>query len=209
MERFENIQQHLATYTEMGDQPVFTDAHGARFVDEKGEEYLCLNDISCILGYRHPRFTAGTAELMQTQLLCHAGMFSEAKEKLIRNFMEVTHHDFDKIMIAGSGGETVDWAIKIARRYTGREEIVSFRNALHGRSFAGAFISDTPHRKDGFGSGLQHVRFWDDPADGRAFEPAAGDGHKIAAVIIEPYQALSGMDTPSREYWQWLRAYTQ
>lgn len=209
MERFEGIRQHLATYAGNAGQPVFTDAHGAYLTDENGLDYLCLNDISSILGYRHPRFTAGTAELMRTQLLCHAGVFSAQKETLIRHFMEVTHGDFERLHITGSGGEVVDWALKIARRCTGRDGIVAFRNALHGRSFAGAYISDTPLRKEGFGTGLEHVRFWDDPGDGRAFEPAAGDGRDIAAVIIEPYQALSGMDAPCAAYWQWLREYTR
>lgn len=209
IERFQGIRQHLATYIDSGEQPVFTNAYGAHFIDENGQDHLCLNDISCILGYRHPRFTAGTAELMQTQLLCHASMFSEPKETLIRNFMEATHGDFDKLLITGSGGEAVDWALKIARRFTGRDRLVSFRSALHGRSFAGTCISDTPNRKEGFGSGLHNVCFWDYPADGRTCEPAAGNGEDIAAIIIEPYQALSGMDTPSAAYWQWLRSYTK
>lgn len=209
MERFSYIRNHLVTCPETPDETVFTSARGAKLIAEDGTEYLCLNDISSILGFNHPRFTREVSELVKTQLLCHAGMFSEPKERLIRNFMEVTHGDFDSIMIAGSGGETVDWSVKIARRVTGRDGIISFRHALHGRSFAGAFLSDTPARKDGFGSGLMNTHFWDFPSDGRAFEPSADEYSDIAAIIIEPYQAIGGMDSPSPEYWKWLRAYTR
>lgn len=209
MERFPNIKNHLATYSENGDQTVYTDAHGARFTDENGQEYLCLNDISSVLGFRHPRFTQGAAELVRTRLLCHAGQFSEEKERLLGRFMASTHGDFDRVMIESSGGAAVDWSIKIARRFTGRDGIVSFTKSLHGRSFTGTWLSDTPARRDGFGSGLEHTYFAQYPSDGRENDPALYGLTDIAAIIIEPYQALSGMDSPSKAYWKWLREYTK
>lgn len=206
---YEHIATHLITCSPEAEKITFTKAFGTRFVDENEKEYINLNDISCVLGYGHPTFTREMSHLVQTKMMGHPGMFSPDKEQLIRRFMEVTHGDFDKIFFAGSGGEVVDWSLKAARRCTGRDGIISFTNALHGRSFAGAFISGTPIRKEGFGSGLQNITFWEYPEDGRPFEPACADCRDIAAVIIEPYQALGGMVTPSREYWQWLRKWTR
>lgn len=205
---YPNIQSHLITCPPEAEEITFTKAEGITFTDEIGKQFLNLNDISCALGYGHPRFTRTLSELVQTRMLGHMGAFSPEKETLIANFMDITDHQFDKIFFAASGGEVVDWAIKAARRCTGRDGIISFRNALHGRSFAGAWVSGTPARKVGFGSGLEHVSFWDYPEDGRSFEPEADACNDIAAVIIEPFQALGGMVSPSKEYWQWLRRYT-
>lgn len=207
--QYTNIKNHLMTYSEAADQAVYVSAEGARFTDEAGKTYLNLNDISCVLGYGHPEFTRRLSQLVQTQMLGHFGTLSAQKEQLIQNFMEVTRGDFDKILFAGSGGEVVDWAIKAARRCTGRDGIISFDHALHGRSFAGAWISGIPLRKEGFGSGLEHVYFWPSPGDGRPSEPTADTYSDIAAVILEPYQAAGGMASPSAEYWQWLRQYTR
>lgn len=208
MERFENIRNHLIVCPPGADDTVYTRAEGIRFTDEAGRTYRNLNDISCVLGYGHPRFTRELSRLVTEKMLAHGSMMSPEKERLIQNFMNVTDHNFDKILFTGSGGEVVDWAIKAARRVTGRDRIITFRNALHGRSFAGAWISDTPLRKEGFGSGLQNITFWDCPSDGRPCQPDAGDLSDAAAVIIEPYQA-SGMGAPSAEYWKWLREYTK
>lgn len=206
---YTNIKNHLITYSPLADQGVYSRAAGARFWDEGGKCYINLNDISCALGYGHPEFTRRVTDAVQGKLLGHFGTLSRDKEQLIANFMEVTGGNFDKIFFAASGGEVVDWSIKAARRCTGRDGIISFRNALHGRSFAGAWISGTPARKEGFGTGLENVHFWDYPEDGRALEPTADAFQDIAAIIIEPYQALGGMVSPSKEYWQWLRQYTR
>lgn len=206
---YANIKNHLITYSEQADQAVYVRAEGARFTEESGKTYINMNDISCVLGYGHPNFTDRLAQLAQTNMLGHFGVLSSEKERLIQNFMDVTGGDFDKIFFAASGGEVVDWSIKAARRCTGRDGIISFHNALHGRSFAGAWISGTPARKAGFGTGLQNVTFWEYPGDGRAFEPEADDCADVAAIIIEPYQALGGMASPTKEYWQWLRRFTE
>lgn len=208
MTRYPNIRKHYMTYSEGAAEVSVVSARGASFTDDSGSTFLNLNDISCILGYQHPRFTQGVSQMMLTHQLGHFGQCAPEKETLTANFMEVTHGDFDKLLIAGSGGETVDWAIKAARRATGRDGIVSFQNALHGRSFAGAYVSGIPTRKEGFGSGLEHVYFWDYPMDGRSCEPTADQYTDLAGIIIEPIQAL-GMSTPSPEYWQWLRQYTK
>lgn len=205
---YPNIREHLMTCSG-GAEPVFTRAEGSSFYDEAGDGYLCLNDISCILGYGHPKFSAAVAQAAMTKSLVWPTSFSPEKEQLIANFMEVTHGDFDKILFSSSGGEAVDWAVKVARRHAGRDGIISFRKALHGRSFAGAWLSDTPGRKDGFGTGLEHTYFWDSPGDGRPMEPKAEDFTDIAGIILEPYQAIGGMASPSPEYWQWLRQFTK
>lgn len=208
MQQYDQIKEHLLTYSPAANQTVYRAAQGVRFIDEDGNSRINLNDIACVLGYGHPRFTQTLAQLVQTKMLGHAGVLSPDKEQLIANFMRATHGDFHKLLVTGSGGETVDWAIKAARRATGKDGVISFRNALHGRSFAGAYISDIAFRKEGFGSGLEHVYFWDYPGDGRACEPEADTFTDIAAVIIEPYQA-GGMASPSKAYWQWLRRYTE
>lgn len=207
--RFPNIEDHLMTYHPAATSTVFTGGQGIRCYAENGQAYLNLNDISCVLGYGHPRFTQTLSKLVTTKLLAHPGMFSPEKEKLVQHMMQVTHGDFDKLLVTSSGGEVVDWALKAARRATGRDGIVSFRHALHGRSFAGAYISDIPFRKEGFGSGLANVTFWDYPSDGREMEPAAEACSDIAAIIIEPYQAAGDMASPSKAYWQWLRRFTR
>lgn len=123
---YANITNHLMTFMPGSEQTECVKAEGISFTDAQGKTWLNLNDISCVLGYNHPRFTSNLVEAVQTKALGHLGSVSVDKELLIQNFMESTHGDFEKILITSSGGETVDWSVKAARRHTGRDGIISF-----------------------------------------------------------------------------------
>lgn len=202
-------EKHLLTCRPSEDNVEFVKAYGCTYEDPDGRKFLNLNEISCVLGYGHPKFNERVSQAVLSQMIAHGGNVSKKKGELIWNFLEVTRGELPKMFFAASGGEVVDWSIKLARRVTGKDGIISFHKALHGRSFAGAYISGTPTRKEGFGSGLSNVYFWDYPADGEALEKAAGQYEDIAAIIIEPHQAIGGMVSPSKEYWKWLREYTR
>lgn len=203
---YPNIKKHLIT---CGDQKELTikEAFGSNYIDDEGNKFLNVNDISCVLGYYHPDFNKRVADAALHKSLGHLSNYSKEKERLIERLMIKTNNNFNKIFFAGSGGEVVDWSIKLSRRATGKDGIISFNDALHGRSFAGAYISGTPLRKEGFGSGLNNIYFWDFPKGDKEIEENASNYKDIAGIIIEPLQALGGMIIPNKNYLKWLRKY--
>lgn len=206
-QEFLNTKNHLVTCTNNSKVSTVKESFGCSFIDDEDNKYLNVNDISCVLGYMHGDFTKGLGEIALSKTLGHLSSFSFEKEKLISRLIDLTNNNFEKIFFAGSGGEVVDWSIKLARRATGKDTIISFNNSLHGRSFAGAFLSGVPLRKEGFGTGLSNVYFWDFPKGDKEFEENADDYKDVAGIIIEPLQALGGMIIPNQRYLKWLRKY--
>lgn len=205
--KYPYTNRHLSTILETSNELEIKRAWGCRYLDDSNREYLNLNDISCVLGYRYPKFVSRVSNNILNYNLGHISNYSNEKEKLIIRLFELTNNNFDKIFFAGSGGEIVDYSIKLARRTTKKDTIVSFNNSLHGRSFAGAYLSGVPTRKEGFGTGLSNVIFWDFPKKDEEFKYSNVDAKDIAGIIIEPLQALGGMVVPTKKYWKELREY--
>lgn len=148
---------------------------------------------------------------------------------LAEKLNEITPGSFEKrTMLLNSGAEAVENAVKIAKYATGRNGILCFDNAFHGRTFMGmALTSKVAPYKTGFGSPVSDVHRIPFP---NAYRMAGGDQdlanrmvldglkeafmnrfdpNEIAAVIFEPTQGEGGFVTANKAFFEELRALTQ
>jgi acetylornithine/N-succinyldiaminopimelate aminotransferase len=102
-----------------------------------------------------------------------------------------------KAFLCNSGAEAVEAALKLARKHTGRHEIIGARHGFHGRTYGALAATWRPRYKKPFAPGLagfKHVRY-NSP---RALEKAISS--KSAAFIVEPIQGEEGVITPDPGY---------
>lgn len=105
------------------------------------------------------------------------------------------------VYLVNSGSEAVEGALKIAKKYTGRRQIVAFRNAYHGSTHGALSIMGNEEYRNAFQPLLPevlHLRFND-------LQDLAQITEGTACVILEPVQAEAGVRIPSREYLKALR----
>ena len=110
----------------------------------------------------------------------------------------------DSIYFLNSGSEAVEGALKLAKRYTGRTEIVSMRRAYHGSTHGSLSIMGTPEGeewKGAFRPLLPDVR----AINFNCFEDLAQITKRTACVITEPIQGEAGVHAPQDGYLQALR----
>lgn len=208
------------------DRRNFTHVHGAAYTDDAGKSYIDLNEMCAVLGQGNQAYIQAVVEALNGVTTDKAG-FSPAKERLYHYIIDTTHGDFEAIHLTSSGSEAVEWAIRLAKRITGRSEIVSFWNSIHGRTYLSASISGLPKRKEGYGPlapGVISVpyphcaacRDKDRCANGvfycleRAKEQYKyGTAHDGAAIIAEPYLGVN-IAIPPKGYWsalaQWAKS---
>jgi 4-aminobutyrate aminotransferase/(S)-3-amino-2-methylpropionate transaminase len=190
------------------DGAILTDVDGNRFIDLTGG-LGCLN-----AGHSAPRvLDAAANQLYRLQHTCFQVAMYEPYVALAERLIElVPGVGPKKACFFNSGAEAVENAIKIARRFTGRQAVVCFENAFHGRTLLTmSLTSKVKPYKDGFGPfapEVYHARFpytfqrpphvseeqyIDDAiADFRRFLKAVVAPDRIAAIILEPVMGEGG-----------------
>jgi glutamate-1-semialdehyde 2,1-aminomutase len=182
-----------------GDPVFFRNAKGCRFTDEDGREYIdwCLSWGPMILGHADPEVEAAAVEAVREGASFGAPCRREVL--LAEAFLARMPH-FEQVRFVSSGTEAVMSAIRLARGFTGRDMIVKFAGCYHGHvdsllveAGSGLATFGTPSSggvPKGFTDSTAVLPLDDDAALESFF---AEHGDKVAALIIEPFPANSGL----------------
>ena len=181
---------------------------GAYLYGEKGEKYLdfAAGIAVNILGHGHPHLTKAIQE--QAATLMHVSNLygSPQGEAFAKRLTDLTFAD--TVFFTNSGVEAIECAIKTARRYhyakgnPHKHDLITFKNAFHGRSMGAISATDQAKMIDGFAPllpGFKVVEF-----DNLDAALAAVD-ENTAGFLIEPIQGEGGIRPASREFLQGLR----
>lgn len=195
--------------------PVFAPANfilvrgeGSRVWDQQGKEYIDFAGGIAVnaLGHAHPVAVQALTE--QAQKLWHIGN-GYTNEPVLRLAKQLTDSTFaEKVFFANSGAEANEAALKLARKYgndsgvEGKNQIVAFNNAFHGRTLFTVTAGGQPKYSQDFAplpEGIQHVAYNDLDA------AAAVINDKTCAVIVEPIQGEGGVLPADAEFLKGLR----
>lgn len=203
---------------------VWDEAHGCTVIDVDGNRYLDFTSGVAVMniGHSHPAQVA--AVIAQAGRLLHSYNYVNVPQvNLARRLVELTPSNMTKAYILTTGAEAVEAAVRAARRYTGRHELVAFSGAFHGRTYLALSLTGKSKHKKGVGplmSGVLRAPFpycfrcpsVDDPSRCRVHSTASLDAvietdsaSGVCAVVVEAYQAAGGMVFPSAAYMQDLR----
>lgn len=198
----------------------FDQAEGAWLTDTNGNRYLDFLAGAGVLNYGHnpPELKRRLLAYIERNGISHSlDMYSSAKARFLQRFNDVVLEPRRmeyKVQFPGpTGTNAVEAALKLARKVTGRTNVVFFTNAFHGMTAASLAVSGNAFKRAGAGQSLVHASPM--PFDGYLGEHAeslaylehalsdAGSGvDKPAAVITETVQAEGGVNVASME---WLR----
>ena len=216
LEAFEELESEVRSYVR-GWPAVWSRAHGASLWDEQGREYLDFFSGAGGLNYGHnpDEMIAALTRYLQSQGIMHSlDMATTAKRDFLERFNEVILKPRGmsyKVMFPGpTGTNAVEAALKLARKVTGRREIVSFTNAFHGMTLGALALSGNVAKRESAGIPLEHQLTA--PYDGELGADVdtisvldvmlAEDGTSVAGVIVETVQGEGGLHTAD---FGWLR----
>jgi len=175
--------------------------------DLNGRRYLdCFSSAGSFnLGHRHPRIVAALRRAVEQDGLDIGNftLLSEPKAQLAASLASLTPGDLTGVTYGVGGGEAVDFAIKLARGYTGRSKVVSMENGYHGHTgFALSAIGRDAYQ-DPFRPlmpGFHRIPFGDFDAAKVAVD------EETAGVIVEPVQGEGGVYVAPDGYLEGLRS---
>jgi len=169
--------------------------------DEEGNRYIDFTSgwgVTC-LGHAHPAITRAIHRQAQKIIQNpNSGLtYSPARAKLLSLLTKVLPQGLSRVFFTNSGAEANDAAIKLARKITGRPEVISTMQSFHGRTISTTSATGQASHRDRFRPRMPNYRFV--PYDDVEAMAQALDT-EVAAVIVEPIQAEGGVRVPSRGY---------
>ncbi len=122
----------------MSEQPpvVWAEAHGVWITDVDGNTFLDFSSGVLVVnaGHSDPRIVSAIQEQAGRVINCY-DFVNEYRPALAKKLVEITPPNLDRAFILTTGSEATEAAMKMARRYTGRKEIIAFQGAFHGRTY--------------------------------------------------------------------------
>jgi 4-aminobutyrate aminotransferase len=127
---------------------VIANGEGCRVIDREGKSYLdCASGLAVLnVGHNHPRVMARVAE--QCSRFVHTGgvYYNETTLAAAELLTTITPPGLDMLFFSNSGAEAVEGALKLARYVTGRQGIIAFSGAFHGRTLGAVSVTSSSAR---------------------------------------------------------------
>jgi diaminobutyrate-2-oxoglutarate transaminase len=217
---FDDLESEVRSYCRSW-PVVFDRAVGSHMWDEQGNEYLDFFAGAGALNYGHnnPVLKKALLDYISRDGVTHAlDMHTVAKREFLQTFDDVVLKPRRleyKVMFPGpTGANSVEAALKLARKATGRESIVNFTNAFHGMTLGALSVTGNSMKRGGAGIPLVHATPmpFDNYLDGQVPDflwlekllTDSGSGlNDPAAVIVETVQGEGGINVARAE---WLRS---
>lgn len=219
MNIFEKLESEVRSYCRSF-PTIFTKAKGYKMWDEQGKEYIDFFSGAGALNYGHndPKMKAKLVDYILNDGITHSlDMATAPKAEFLKKFNDVILKPRNleyKIMFPGpTGTNTVESALKLARKVTGRTDIISFTNGFHGMTIGSLSVTGNAFKRKGAGIPLQNTvtmpydNFVSEDLDTleylERFLEDGGSGVEIpAAMILETVQGEGGINAARFEWLQ-------
>lgn len=172
--------------------------------DSNGNEYIdFMSGIGvAIIGHCNDAVIQAVREQSEKLITCHGSFYNDARAGFMERLVKAAPKGLGKALLTNSGTESVEAAIKLARRHTSRKKIVSMKGGFHGKTYGSLSATWNKKYRDPFGPLLDGFGFaeYGDPQS--LAQLVDGD---TAAVIAEPVQGETGVIVPPSDYFRQVR----
>lgn len=171
-------------------------AEGSYIYDKKHNAYLdfVAGVSACSLGHRHPKVVEAIKKQLDTYM--HVMVYGEyAQQPAVELSKLLSQHlpkPLETTYLTNSGTEAIEGAIKLARRFTGRSEIISAHHAYHGNTLGSLSIMGFEERKKPFRPLIPDIRFIEFNNE----QDISKITTKTAAIVLETIQGSAGFVEP-------------
>ena len=197
--------QHVGQTSDFPLQLEIEKAQGIYMFDRDGKSYIDLiSGVSVSnIGHVHPKVVEAVKN--QAEKYMHLMVYGEyiqtPQVKFAQKLTSVLPEKLNSVYFVNSGSEAIEGALKLAKRYTGRSEIISFKNAYHGSTHGALSVMGNEEFKNSFRPLLQDIKFlnFNFQNDLKLISK------KTACVLVEPIQGEAGIRLSKNDYLTKLR----
>ena len=182
-----NVYQRFPITVERGDGATIWDADGKKYID-------CMGGYGVgIIGYSNKKVIAAIEEQLKKIMVCHMSVYNNCRLRFLRKLTDIAPPDVTKIFFSNSGAESVEAALKFARKYSQKPGIISMYGGYHGKTFGAQSVTHNSKYRKSFVPLLNDIKFIPYGNVGSLID-AIDD--KTGTVILEPIQGETGVILP-------------
>jgi len=180
---------------------VLTKGKAALVWDINGKEYIdCATSYGvALLGHCHPKVVAAVKAQVEQLITCHGCYYSDIRATFVDKLVHLTPKGLDKVFLSNSGAESIECAIKLARKFTGKPEIIALMGAFHGKTMGALSATWDKKYREPFLPLVPEIKHVP-PDNADKIRDAISD--KTAAVLMEPIRGEGGIRVPPDGYLQ-------
>ena len=178
-------------------------ADGCKLYDVDGKEYLDLiGGISvCNVGHRHPRVIEAIKKQLDDymHIMVYGELVQSPQVQYARLLASHLPASLNSVFFTASGTEATEGAMKLAKRYSNRTQIISFKNSYHGSTQGALSVMGSEYWQQAFRPLLPDIL----QLNYNSFEDLENITERTACVIAETVQAEAGVIVSQND---WLKA---
>lgn len=197
--------QHVGQTSDFPLQLEIERADGIYMYDNKGKSYIDLiSGVSVSnVGHLHPEVVKAVKDQVgkYMHLMVYGEYIQTPQVEFAKKLTSLLPENLNSVYFVNSGSEAIEGALKLAKRYTGRSEIISFKNAYHGSTHGALSVMGNEEFKNSFRPLLPDVNF----LNFNSYEDLNLISEKTACVLVEPVQGEAGIRLPKDNYLTKLR----
>ena len=180
-------------------------AEGIYIYDKQGKAYMDMISGVAVnnIGHRHPNVVSALKNQIDKYLhvMVYGEFVQDPQQLLVKELLTVLPDSLDGVYVVNSGTEAIEAALKLAKRVTGRTELISFRGSYHGSTHGSMSVSGNEVKKQAFRPLLPDVQF----LQLNQLSDLERITEKTAGVILETIQGDAGVRRPSVTFMKALR----
>ncbi|MGP3667546.1 MAG: aspartate aminotransferase family protein [Candidatus Bathyarchaeota archaeon] len=179
-----------------GKDSIIWDVNGKQYVD-------CMAGYgAAFVGHSNTKIVEAIKKQAEKLISCHCSLYNEARAQLLKRLSKIVPASLHKVFLSNSGAEAVEAALKFARKFTGKKEIIAMIRSYHGKTFGALSVTWNQKYRASFEPLIPNVKF---VPFGDAEKVEKTVSNDTAAIIVEPIQGEAGVYIPPEDYLKQLR----
>ena len=177
---------------------------GSHVWDTDNNEYIdCMGGYGvALVGHRNERVVNAIKSQIEKVITVHSSFYSKTREEFLQTLIDTAPSGLSQVHLNNSGAESIEAAIKFARKFTGKKKMVAMKGSYHGKSMGALSLTFNPKYRESFQPLVEKVTF-SPYGDIDALQTAVDKD--TAFVILEPIQGESGIHVPPNGFLQDVR----
>jgi len=177
---------------------------GSHVWDTDNNEYIdCMGGYGvALVGHRNERVVNAIKSQIDKVITVHSSFYNKTREEFLQTLIGAAPSGLSQVHLNNSGAESVEAAIKFARKFTGKKKMVAMKGSYHGKSMGALSLTFNPKYREPFQPLVEKVLF-SPYGDVNALRDVVDKD--TAFVILEPIQGESGIHVPPEGFLQEVR----